>query len=50
MRSLALFGGLSLLARAAAEAEEVVEKTWQKSVQDRVDKGQFVFVKFLAPW
>jgi len=42
---------LSLLTtRAAAEAEEVVDKTWAKSVQAKVDNGQFVFVKFLAPW
>jgi hypothetical protein len=51
MRSLALLAGLSLLTgRAAAEAEAVTESSWNKQVTERVENGQFVFVKFLAPW
>jgi len=51
MRSFSLLGGLALLLdRAAAEADALTESSWAKEVTERVDKGQFVFVKFLAPW
>jgi len=49
MRAVALAAGVALLLHRAA-GEEVTKATWQKEVTDRVDKGQFVFVKFLAPW
>jgi|EP00927_Polykrikos_kofoidii_P035564 protein disulfide-isomerase-like protein len=39
-----------LAALAHGEAVLVTEKTWTKEVTERVANGQFVFVKFFAPW
>jgi len=51
MRTLTLLGGVAaLFAQANGEAVSVVESTWDKEVKERVAKGQFVFVKFQAPW
>jgi len=51
MRALAFLGGFALIVgRVSADAEEVTKKNWEKEVANRVDQGQFVFVKFLAPW
>jgi len=48
--ALALVLGSVALLAGRTGGVEVTEKTWKKEVTDRVENGQFVFAKFLAPW
>jgi len=50
MFRLALLSAAALLGGADAEALSVDKDTWDKEVIQRVEKGQLVFAKFLAPW
>jgi len=47
---LAILSAVALATRASGESLEVTEANWDKEVTKRVENGQFVFAKFLAPW
>jgi len=48
--SLVALSAAVLVGRAAGDALEVTEATWDKEVKELVDNGGLVFAKFLAPW
>jgi len=49
-RALAFVAAAVAIGRAAGDAVEVTEATWEKEVTKKVEAGGFAFVKFLAPW
>eukprot|EP00927_Polykrikos_kofoidii_P067845 TRINITY_DN6327_c0_g2_i1.p1 TRINITY_DN6327_c0_g2~~TRINITY_DN6327_c0_g2_i1.p1 ORF type:complete len:136 (-),score=19.72 TRINITY_DN6327_c0_g2_i1:491-898(-) len=51
MTRVAFWGRLAVLATTAyGGAVLVTNTTWDKEVIERVQNGQFVFVKFFVPW